>query len=83
MAWRRSQPIALTAREYAMLEVLMRNSGRIVSRDRLFDAVWGHGCDVGENTIEAFVRLLRLKVDMRQPRLIHTVRGAGYMIREP
>lgn len=76
------ETINLTPREYGLLELLMRNHGRVVGRDTILDAVWGHGCDVNENTVEAFVRLLRIKLDTREPKLIHTVRGAGYMIRE-
>jgi DNA-binding response OmpR family regulator len=75
--------INLTPREYALLELLMRNRGRVVGRDTILDSVWGHGCDVNENTVEAFVRLLRLKVDTREPKLIYTVRGIGYTMREP
>ncbi len=75
--------IPLTPREYSLLELLMRNTGRVISRDSILESVWGHGSDVHENTIEAFVRLLRLKVDTREPKLIHTVRGIGYMLREP
>jgi DNA-binding response OmpR family regulator len=75
--------VNLTPREYSLLELLMRNRGRVVGRDTILDSVWGHGCDVGENTVEAFVRLLRLKVDTREPKLIYTVRGVGYTMREP
>ena len=75
--------ICLTPREFALLELLMRNRGRVVGRDTILDSVWGHGCDVSENTVEAFVRLLRLKVDTREPKLIYTVRGVGYTMREP
>jgi DNA-binding response OmpR family regulator len=80
---RGNEHINLTPREYALLELLMRNRGRVIGRDTILSAVWGHGCDVNENTVEAFVRLLRLKVDTREPKLIHTVRGVGYMMREP
>ena len=80
---RGGENIALTPREYGLLELLMRNKSRVVGRDTILDSVWGHGCDVGENTVEAFVRLLRLQVDMREPKLIHTVRGVGYTMRDP
>ena len=50
-------------------------------RRSLIEAVWGYERDIEENTLDAFVRLLRTKVDTRQPKLIHTVRGVGYMIR--
>ena len=75
-------PINLTPREYGLLELLMRNPGRVIGRETILASVWGHSCDVNENTLEAFVRLLRLKVDWREPKLIHTVRGVGYMIRD-
>jgi DNA-binding response OmpR family regulator len=80
---RGSQPLNLTPREFGLLELLMRNSGRVIGRETILESVWGYGSDVNENTLEAFVRLLRLKVDSRGPKLIHTVRGVGYVIREP
>lgn len=73
----------LTPREYRLLELLMRNAGRAVSRDTILESVWGFSSDVNENTLEVFMRLLRLKVDTRPQKLIHTVRGFGYMMREP
>ena len=73
----------LTPREYRLLELLMRNRGRAISRDTILQSVWGFGSDVNENTLEVFMRLLRVKVDVREPKLIHTIRGFGYMMREP
>ena len=73
----------LTPREFSLLELLLRNAGRVVRRETILESVWGFDCDVHENTLEAFVRLLRLKVDVREPKLIHTVRGVGYTLREP
>src|SRR5438309_2148755 len=64
-------------------DVLMRNPGRANSRDTILESVWGFGSEVNENTLEVFVRLLRMKVDTREPKLIHTIRGFGYMMREP
>ncbi|MDP9171477.1 MAG: response regulator transcription factor [Acidobacteriota bacterium] len=80
---RGTQTINLTPREYGLLELLMRNTGRVIGRETILESVWGYGCDVNENTLEAFVRLLRLKMDTKEPKLIQTVRGVGYMIREP
>jgi DNA-binding response OmpR family regulator len=80
---RADTPINLTPREYRLLELLMRNPGRAISRDTILESVWGCASDVTENTLEVFVRLLRLKVDTRAPKLIQTVRGFGYMLREP
>jgi len=77
------QPISLTPREFSLLELLMRNHGRVISRDTILESVWGFDSDVAGNTIEAFVRLLRLKVDNAEPKLIHTVRGVGYVMRVP
>jgi DNA-binding response OmpR family regulator len=77
------QAISLTPREFSLLELLMRNHGRVISRDTILESVWGFDSDVAGNTIEAFVRLLRLKVDSGEPKLIHTVRGVGYVMRVP
>ena len=75
--------LSLTPREYQLLELLMRNAGRAVSRETILESVWGFNSDVSENTVEVFMRQLRLKVDTQEPKLIHTVRGYGYMMREP
>jgi DNA-binding response OmpR family regulator len=80
---RSGKALNLTPREYSLLELLMRNAGRVVSRDTILESVWGYSADVHENTLEVFMRLLRLKVDTSGPKLIHTVRGFGYMMREP
>jgi DNA-binding response OmpR family regulator len=79
---RADQAISLTPREFSLLELLMRNHGRVITRDTILESVWGFDSDVAGNTIEAFVRLLRLKVDTTAPKLIHTVRGVGYVMRE-
>jgi DNA-binding response OmpR family regulator len=73
--------ILLTRTEYSLLERLMNCAGKVVPRRSLIEAVWGYERDIEENTLDAFVRLLRTKVDTRNPKLIHTVRGVGYMIR--
>ncbi|HTB10598.1 MAG TPA: response regulator transcription factor [Bryobacteraceae bacterium] len=73
--------LALTPREYRLLELLMRNPGRAISRDTILESVWGFGSEITENTLEVFMRLLRGKIG--EPKLIHTVRGFGYMMREP
>lgn len=73
--------VSLTPREYRLLELLMRNPGRAISRDTILESVWGFDSGVNENTLEVFMRLLRGKIG--EPKLIHTVRGFGYMMREP
>ena len=80
---RGAEELSLTPREFSLLELLLRNCGRVVRRETILESVWGFDCDVNENTLEAFVRLLRLKVDKREPKLIHTVRGIGYALRVP
>jgi DNA-binding response OmpR family regulator len=75
--------LALTATEYRVLEFLMRRSGRAVSRSAIIEGVWGFDQDVEANTVDAFIRHLREKVDFSHERkLIHTVRGFGYIMRE-
>ena len=74
--------ISLTRTEYGLLETLLRRAGTVVARDVLIDNVWGFGSDIENNTLDAFVRLLRAKVDLAdEPKLIHTVRGVGYCLR--
>ena len=76
------KPVSLTPREYRLLEVLMRNPGRAISRDTILESVWGFDSQVTVNTLEVFVRQLRLKVDNGETKLIHTVRGYGYRMGE-
>src|SRR6201984_3242099 len=79
---RGGRDILLTRTEYNLLERLMYRAGKVVPRRSLIEAVWGVEREIEENTLDAFVRLLRTKIDIEgQPKLIHTVRGVGYMIR--
>lgn len=74
--------IPLTRTEYNLLERLMHRAGKVVPRRALIEAVWGLEREIEDNTLDAFVSLLRTKVEVdHEPRLIHTVRGIGYMIR--
>ncbi len=73
------RPIELTRTEFAILEVLLRNSGRVVTRDLLIESVWGGSSDIESNTLDAFVRLLRGKLE--EPGLIRTIRGVGYTLK--
>ena len=76
---RGGKQIFLTKKEYQLLELLMRNQGRVVSRETIIDSVWGTADEVESNTIDAFIKKLRQKVDAGAAvRLIHTVRGFGY-----
>lgn len=79
---RGEQRISLTRTEYSLLERLLYRAGKVVSRRSLIEAVWGFDREIEENTLDAFMHLLRNKIDSPgHPKLIHTVRGVGYMIR--
>ena len=79
---RGGSPVLLTRTEYSLLEQLMDRAGRVISREFLIESVWGFDREIEDNTLDAFVRLLRNKVDGEdRPKLIHTVRGVGYVIR--
>ncbi|GIJ67536.1 response regulator transcription factor [Virgisporangium ochraceum] len=72
----------LTRREFDLLEVLARNQGVVLSRDRLLELVWGYDFDVGTNAVDTFVSYLRRKTEAGgAARLIHTVRGIGFLMR--
>jgi len=80
---RGDRTLDLTRTEYGLLELLLRNSGRVVPRDKIIETVWGFGAEVENSTLDTFVHLLRRKVDQPdEPKLIQTVRGVGYSIRE-
>lgn len=83
VARRNGQTIDLTAREYALLEYLMRNAGRVVSRVDIAEHVWDIGFDTGTNVIDVYVSYLRAKIDKDYPnKLIHTLIGMGYVLKE-
>lgn len=75
--------VTLTRKEFQLLELLMRHSGRVLSRLQIIEAVWGLESDVESNTLDAFIKKLRQKIDTGPAgRLIHTVRGVGYSCQE-
>jgi two-component system response regulator MprA len=72
----------LTRTEYALLELLLRNAGTVLSRDVIMDRVWGYELEPASNSLEVFVGYLRRKTEAGgEPRLIQTVRGVGYVLR--
>jgi DNA-binding response OmpR family regulator len=80
-ASRGGKQIPLTTKEYALLEYLARNAGRVVGREEISEHVWDETFDTFSNTIEVYVNRLRRKIDESAARpLIHTRRGAGYML---
>lgn len=79
---RAGERVVLTRKEYELLERLIHQAGKVVPRESLIEEVWGSDKEVEHNTLEAFVHLLRGKIERKGlPRLIHTVRGVGYTLR--
>ncbi len=79
---RGSRKIELTLKEFSLLEYLMRNAGRVVTRTMITDHVWNQDFDTGTNVVDVYVNYLRKKIDAEsEARLIHTVRGVGYVMK--
>ncbi|MGB3771343.1 MAG: response regulator transcription factor [Rhodococcus sp. (in: high G+C Gram-positive bacteria)] len=81
--WKAGEPVSLSPTEFTLLRYLMVNAGTVLSKPRILDHVWHYdfGGEVG--VVESYVSYLRRKVDTTEPRLIHTLRGVGYVLREP
>ncbi len=75
--------IELTAREYRLLEFLMRSAGRLCGRMMILEKVWDYDFDPGTNLVDVYIRRLREKIDADfEPKLLHTARGTGYVLKE-
>jgi two-component system response regulator MprA len=82
--WRGDREVLLTRTEWTLLEFLMSHPQQVMSRAQLWQHVWGYDFDPGSNTLDVFIGYVRRKTEAEgEPRLIHTVRGTGYVIREP
>lgn len=81
--WRAGQSIELTATEFNLLRFLMANPRRVLSKGQILDHVWHYDFGGDSSIVETYISYLRKKVDLRDPRLIHTVRGVGYVLRLP
>ncbi len=82
--YRGNQLIELTAKEFDLLEFLLRNPRQVITRDRILEKVWGYDFMGESNIIEVYIRALRIKLEAsNSKRLLHTVRGVGYVLREP
>jgi heavy metal response regulator len=80
---RRGQRIDLSLKEFALLEYLMRNIDRVLTRTMIIDHVWNYDFDSGTNVVDVYVNYLRKKIDAHHEiKLIHTVRGVGYVMKE-
>ncbi|MEW5939842.1 MAG: response regulator transcription factor [Chloroflexota bacterium] len=82
-ASRDTRLVQLTAKEYELLELFMRHPKQVLTREVIFDRVWGYDFGGESNVLEVYIRYLRQKLEEGgEPRLIHTVRGVGYVMRE-
>lgn len=80
---RGEKEIALTSREYALLEYFLRNQGQVLTRSQIADHVWNYDFDYDSNVVDVYVRYLRNKIDKGfDAPLIHTVRGCGYVLKQ-
>lgn len=83
-AYRGERVISLTAKEYELLELFMEHPRQVLTREVIYDRVWGYNFGGQSNIIEVYVRYLRQKLEKDgEPRLIHTLRGVGYVLRKP
>ncbi len=81
LVFRGQEKLELTAKEFALLSYFMRNPGRVLTRTMIAEHVWDYDFDPMTNVIDVYVNYLRRKIDSsREPKLIHTVRGAGYVL---
>ena len=81
---RGGEPIELTRTEFSLLELFMLNPRQVLTRSVIFERVWGYDFGYGSNSLDVYIGYLRRKTEAGgKPRLIHTVRGVGYALREP
>lgn len=79
---RNDEIIELSKKEYQLLELLMRNHNQVITREVLFEKLWGYDTDVSDNALDALVKLVRKKIDLPEGRsFIQNVRGIGYKVR--
>ncbi|GAA1093148.1 MULTISPECIES: response regulator transcription factor [Streptomyces violaceusniger group] len=80
---RGGQPVRLSPTEFSLLRVLMENAGQVLSKSQLLELVWQYDFGGDDSIVASYVSYLRRKVDLGEPKLIHTVRGTGYVLRRP
>ena len=81
--WRNGARVSLSPTEFKLLRYLMLNAGRVLSKAQILDHVWNYDFRGEDNIVESYISYLRRKVDTVEPRLIHTLRGVGYVLRKP
>jgi two-component system response regulator MprA len=80
---RNGRPLELTKTEFDLLELLMLNAGIVLGRDTIYDRIWGFDFETGSRSLDVYIGYLRRKTEADgEPRLVHTVRGVGYVVRE-
>jgi DNA-binding response OmpR family regulator len=80
---RGDNPIELTSKEYTMLEYLLRNKNRVLTRSQIAEHVWDYDFDYNSNIVEVYIRYLRRKIDENfENKLLHTIRGGGYTLKD-
>ncbi|MER7503302.1 response regulator transcription factor [Nonomuraea pusilla] len=81
--WRGGTAVPLSPTEFKLLRYFMTNAGRVLSKPQILDHVWDYDFRGEVGIVESYVSVLRRKIDNRSPRLIHTLRGVGYVLRQP
>jgi two-component system OmpR family response regulator len=81
--WKDGALVALSPTEFKLLRYFMQNTGRVLSKAQILDHVWNYDFGGDANVVESYVSYLRRKVDTSEPRLLHTLRGVGYVMRVP
>ncbi len=80
---RADKEVQLTQKEFALLEYLLRNKRKVMTRTQISEHVWGIDFDTGSNVVDSYIKMLRKKIDKDfSPQLIHTIVGVGYVMRE-
>jgi DNA-binding response OmpR family regulator len=79
-ATRAAKPLNLSAREFELLRIFLANSGKVLTRSKLYEAVWGNEYDGMSNVLDVYINYLRNKLEEHGDRVIHTVRGRGYVL---
>jgi two-component system, OmpR family, response regulator len=81
--WKSGELVPLSPTEFKLLRYFLQNPGRVLSKAQILDHVWHYDFNGDANVVESYVSYLRRKVDTSEPRLLHTLRGVGYVLRQP
>ena len=82
-AWKADAPVSLSPTEFNLLRYFLDNPGRVLSKTQILEHVWHYDFGGDANVVESYISYLRRKIDTTEPRLLHTVRGVGYVLRVP